>query len=302
MTKNIYCVALGTLLLTVSFPTQAQQRGKVYRIGFLRAAPAPEPYLEAFRRGLRELGYTEGQNVSFEYRWANGKADQLPNLAADLVRMKVDLIVTDATVTALPAKKATSTIPIVMASSTVPIESGLIASLAHPAGNVTGLTSLAGELGGKLLELLKEIVPKIARVAIVRPLKSPADDLFVKEIQSPARTLGIQLMVFAVPGPDDYESAFYSAVKERAHALFVRGSPFTSPDQRKRIAEWGRGVVCRQYMRSKSLLRLGVSSPMRRTALRCGAVPRLTSTKFSKAPSPPISPWSSQQSLSSSSI
>jgi putative ABC transport system substrate-binding protein len=238
MIRKVSYLTLGPLLLALSFSAQAQQRGKVYRIGFLRAAPAPEPYLEAFRRGLRELGYTEGQNVSFEYRWANGKADQLPNLAADLVRLKVDLIVTDATVAALPAKKATSTIPIVMASSTVPIESGLIASLAHPAGNITGLTSLAGELGGKLLELLKEIVPKIARVAIVRPLKSPADDLFVKEVQSPARVLGIQLMVFAVPGPDDYESAFHSAVKERAHALFVRGSPFTSPDQRKRIAEW----------------------------------------------------------------
>ncbi len=257
MTKNIYCVALGTLLLTVSFPTQAQQRGKVYRIGFLRAAPAPEPYLEAFRRGLRELGYTEGQNVSFEYRWANGKADQLPNLAADLVRMKVDLIVTDATVAALPAKKATSTIPIVMASSTVPIESGLIASLAHPAGNVTGLTSLAGELGGKLLELLKEIVPKIARVAIVRPLKSPADDLFVKEIESPAERWEY----------NSWSSQFLARMITRAHStrrlknwltlclcVARRSLPPTNANE---LRSGRRGVVCRQYMRSKSLLGWG---------------------------------------------
>jgi len=235
-TKIIICL-LTTALLSIAPFVEAQQPTKIPRIGFLRTAPPPGSYIEAFRQGLKELGYIEGKNIAFEYRWAGGKTDQLPELAAELVRLKVDIIVTDGTPPALAARKASSTIPTVMAASGDPVGTGLIASLARPGGNITGLTSINAELGGKLLELLKEIVPRLALVGVMGPLDSPIDELFLTNAEAPARALGLKLIALRFRGPEDYESLFRAASKERANALVVRGTPFTSPANRKRIVD-----------------------------------------------------------------
>jgi putative ABC transport system substrate-binding protein len=197
----------------------------------------PQSYVEAFRRGLKERGYTEGKDIALEYRWAGGKTDRLPELAAELARLKVDVIVTDGTPPALAARKASNTIPIVMASSGDPVGTGLIASLAQPAGNITGLTSINAELAGKELELLKEIVPNLTHVAIIGRDGSPVDELFLKNAETPARALGLKLTSLRFRGPDDYERLIRGAVQGRAHALVVRGTPFTSAAHREQIVE-----------------------------------------------------------------
>jgi putative ABC transport system substrate-binding protein len=237
MNKKIVIFMLAAFMLALVRLAEAQQPAKTPRIGFLRTAAPPESYLGAFRQGLKELGYIEGKNIGFEYRWAGGKTDQLPALAAELARLKVDIIVTDGTPPALAARKAIGTIPIVMASSGDPVGTGLIASLARPGGNITGLTSINAELGGKILELLKEIVPRLTHVAILGPSDRPIDAIFLKNAEAPAQALGLKIIPLRFRGPDDYESLFRAATKERADALLVRGTPFTSPAHRKRIVE-----------------------------------------------------------------
>jgi len=167
--KKNSVLALCTMLLALCFSAEAQQPKKIPRVGFLIASSAAEQQvrLEAFRRGLRELGYVEGKNINVELRSGEGKADLLPDAAAELVRLNVDVIVTGGVTSTHAAKKATSTIPIVMALDGDPIGSGFVASLAHPGGNITGLSTSGGDLGGKRLELLKEIVPKLNRVAVL---------------------------------------------------------------------------------------------------------------------------------------
>ena len=189
-------------------------------------------------QGLRDLGYFEGKNIAFEYRSTEGKSERRPDQVAELVNLKVDIIVADGTGASLAAKKATSAIPIVMTSSSDPVGTGLITSLARPGGNVTGLTSVTGELGGKLLELLKEIVPRLTRVAIALPgPDSPASKLFLKETEAPARALRVQLIALWVRGPKDFESAFRVATKERANALLVRVPPATFSAHLKELVE-----------------------------------------------------------------
>ena len=229
----------GVLLLALSFPVQAQQTGKIYRIGFLSGAvPGSSPDIEAFREGLRDLGYVEGKNLVIEYRYTERKADRFPDLLSDLVRLKVDVIIGDGTGATSAAKKATSTIPIVMTSTTDPVGNGLIASLARPGGNVTGLSNVSGELGGKLLELLKEIDPRLTRVAIVIPGgQGAANKLFVKQTEVPARALRVQLISLVVRGPEDYEGAVRAATKERANALLSRLPPGTPSAHRKQFVE-----------------------------------------------------------------
>src|SRR5262244_371022 len=165
MMKKVTVLTLSTLLLALCLPVSAQQPGKIPWIGYLAATGSgPSP---AFIQGLRDLGYVEGKNIAIVFRTAEGKSERNADLAAELVRLKVDLIVTDSSAAALDLKKATITIPIVMMTSTDPVGSGLITSFARPGGNVTGLTSIAGEIGGKHLELLNEIVPRLNRVAIL---------------------------------------------------------------------------------------------------------------------------------------
>ena len=234
---TIIVLVLSALILSFSVSAEAQQQKDVPRIGFLRVAAPPDNYIDAFRAGLRNAGYVEGQTYTLEFKWAEGKPDELARLADELVRSRVSIIVTEGTIAALPAKHATRTIPIVMASSADPIRSGLIASYAHPGTNVTGLAGFTGELGGKILELMKEITPKLTRVAIIRPVNSPGDDLFIKTTADPARELGVQLQILTVHGQSDFEDAFRVAAKKSADAVMVRGTPFSSPADRKYIVE-----------------------------------------------------------------
>jgi putative ABC transport system substrate-binding protein len=177
----------------------AQQARTMPLIGYLVGAGSSPN--QAFMQGMRDLGYVEGKNIAFAYRTTEGRSERYVELAAELVSLKLDIIIADGTGPGLAAKKATSTIPIVLATSTDPVGNGLVASLARPGGNVTGLTNVGGELGGKLLELLKEVVPKLNRVAVLmRGAGSPANDLFVKETELSAREMGIQLISLAFQG------------------------------------------------------------------------------------------------------
>jgi putative tryptophan/tyrosine transport system substrate-binding protein len=202
-----------------------QQAGKVPRIAFLGVTSPSDrpPLLDAFRQRLRELGWVEGQNIVIDYRYAEGRVDRLPDLAAELVRLKVDLIVASAgTQVATAAKNATETIPIVMIAVRDPVGTGLIASLARPGGNVTGVSGSAGlELFAKQLELLKEIVPKIRRVAILSNPDNAYHQLAIREVNVAARSLGVQLQLLEARGPNEFDGAFAAMAKERVEALLV---------------------------------------------------------------------------------
>ena len=200
---------------------RAQQGAKVFRIGFLfYGSSGSSPELDAFRRGLREFGYIEGQNIAVEYRFASGQVERLRDLATELVRLKPDVIVAPATPASLAAKQATGTIPIVFAGVADAVGAGLIANLARPDGNVTGLTSISAELGGKRLELLKRLVNNASRVAV---LYNPADRsnvLLLKELQDAAPALTLTLQPFEVREPSEFEGAFAAMTRDRADAMF----------------------------------------------------------------------------------
>jgi putative ABC transport system substrate-binding protein len=218
-------VAVSLVLLFVPLAGDAQPPGKVFRIGLLANEPDTTPagslIWGGLIQGLRDLGYVEGQNITIERRFSEGKYERLPDLAADLVRLKVDVIVTGGTQPPFEAKHATRTIPIVMANHGDPVGSGLVASLARPGGNVTGLSSLAPELVGKQLELLKEIVPRISRVAVLWNPTNQTHLLSLGEVKVAARSLGVQLQILEARGPDDFESAFATMTRERVGALLV---------------------------------------------------------------------------------
>jgi len=226
------------MLLTTAPPTEAQQPTKVLRIGYLTAGSlsAQSPRIEAFRQGLRELGYAEGKTLVIEYRRAEGKFDRLPALAAELVRLKVDVIVTGGAISTRGAKEATVSIPIVMAQDSDPVASGFVASLARPGGNITGLATLAPEISGKRLELLKEIVPRLSRVVVFGSSTEPANAQSLKETELAARALGVKLQHVDVLAPKDIETAFRAASKGRADAVLVLASSVAN-SQRTQIAE-----------------------------------------------------------------
>ena len=232
--QNLKLVELSVIafvLVVAGAVAQAQQPTKVPRIGYLTPASlsANAARVEAFRQGLHELGYVEGKNIVIEHRYAEEKQDRLPALAAELVRLKVDVIVTGGTRSTHAAKEATKTIPIVMAQDTDPIGNGFIASLARPGGNITGLSNLVTELSGKRLELLKEIVPKLFRVAVLGFSTDPGNPPALKESELAARALGVQLQSLDVLVPKDIETAFRAASKGRADAVLVlAGSVFNS--------------------------------------------------------------------------
>jgi putative tryptophan/tyrosine transport system substrate-binding protein len=210
---------------------QAQQAKKVSRIGFLGAssASALAARTEAFRQGLRELGYLEGKNIVIEWRSAEGKLDRLPALAAELVRLKVDVIVTTGPSPTRPAKEATSTIPIVMAFDNDPVGNGFVASLARPGGNITGLSTLAPEISGKQLELLKEIVPKFSRVAVLGDSTLAGNAQALKEVELAAGAFGVKIQYLDVRGPKDIETVFCAASKGHADAVLVLSTPVFNP-------------------------------------------------------------------------
>ena len=213
--------ALGALLLALGFPAQAQQTAKIARIGYmsLQSRASESARIEAFRQGLRDLGWVEGKNISIEYRYADGKIDWLADLAAELVRLNVDVIVAAGTPAALAAKRATQTMPIVFPLSGDPLGSGLVASLARPGGNITGLSSLAQELGGKRLELIKEAVPRLSRVAVLSNPINPDHGPALNDVKVAAVALGLQFQPVKVKAPDEFESAFSTISRMRAQAL-----------------------------------------------------------------------------------
>jgi putative ABC transport system substrate-binding protein len=236
-TKILY-LTLGALLLTFGVPAEAQQPGKIPGIGYL-IATSPSVIaarIDAFRQGLHELGYVEGKNMVIDYRYAEGKLDRLPALAAELVRLKVEVIVTAGPTDTKTAKEATRTIPIVMTWDYDPVASGFVTSLARPGGNITGLSMLAPELSGKQLELLKETVPKVSRVAVLSPSTQPGYTQVLREMDLAAGALKMKLQYLDVLSLKDIESAFQAADKGRAGAVLVLQSPVTG-SHRKQLAD-----------------------------------------------------------------
>jgi putative tryptophan/tyrosine transport system substrate-binding protein len=218
----VYWLTLGTF--SAPLTADAQQPGRVVRIGLLGGVPFSDPESAriwgGFIQGLRDLGYVEGQNITIERRAADAKYEQLSPLAADLVRLKVDVIVVGPT-PGLAAKQATRTIPIVLVAAPDPVGQGLVASLARPGGNVTGLSSLAPEIVGKQLEILKEIAPGVSRMAVLSNPADPRTPLFLGEARSAARSLGVQLQPLEVRGPDDFERVSAAITQQRAGAILI---------------------------------------------------------------------------------
>jgi ABC-type uncharacterized transport system substrate-binding protein len=239
MNQKVILSLLAASVLICFQLAEAQQAEKVPRIGYLsQLDPAGESTRsEPFRLALRELGYIEGQNIATEYRYAEGKLDRLPELAAELVRLKVDVIVTGGDNPVRAAKNATKTIPIVMSGRGIdPVEAGFVESLARPGGNVTGITYLSAELGGKRLELLKEAAPKIARVAVFYDPATPLNVLDVKEVLPvAARSLGLTIRSWEVRDADGFEKVFTALNKQRPDGLYVPGSRLMNANQKRII-------------------------------------------------------------------
>jgi putative tryptophan/tyrosine transport system substrate-binding protein len=231
-------ILVAVVLFAVAVVAEAQQPKKIPRIGFLSGATPStiSTRVEAFRQGLRELGYSEGKNIVIEWRYAEGKLDRLPALAAELVHLKVDVIVSAAPAPTRSAKQATATIPIVMGNDDDPVGSGFAASLARPGGNVTGLSTLSPEISGKQLDLLKEIVPKLSRVGVLGDVTRPGHPQALKELNVAANAFGVQVQYLEVQEPNDIETAFRAARKEHADAVLVLQSAVLL-NQRKQIAD-----------------------------------------------------------------
>jgi putative ABC transport system substrate-binding protein len=242
MNKKIVGVVLATVILACFHLVEAQQPTKIPRIGYLggTSPSAASARIEAFRQGLRELGYVEGKNIVIEWRHHEGKLDRLPALAAELVRLKVDIIITVGPPAARAAKEATVTIPIVMMQVGDPVGSGFVASLARPGGNITGLSSLAPELSGKRLELLKEIVPRLSRVAVFGTSTSPDNAQSLREVELAAGAFGVKLQYLDVldpRDPKDIETAFRAASKGRAEAVLMMVAGSVGTGHRTQILE-----------------------------------------------------------------
>lgn len=257
---------LGVVATLVAPPlaAEAQDTGKIPRIGFLFfGSPGPSRELDAFRQGLRELGYNEGQNIVIEYRFASGRVERLPDLATELARLKPDVLVTPGTPASLAAKQVTSAIPIVFAGVADAVGAGLVTNLARPGGNITGLTGISAELGGKRLELLKEIAPKASRVAVLYNPADPSNVLVLKGLQKSAPALGLTLQPLEVRRPAEFEGAFVTLTRKRAHALFGAAGLLTTEHRKDLVdlaakrrlpAMWGE----RQFVEAGGLMSYAV--------------------------------------------
>jgi putative ABC transport system substrate-binding protein len=228
--------ALSTALLAADLG--AQSPGKAARIGFLHPGTPPNANVDVFRRALREIGYLEGQNIAIEFRWADGQLERLPRLAAELVDLKADVIVVGSTPAIKAVARATRTIPIVMTVVADPVADGLVKSLAQPGGNITGLTLVSPELSGKRIELLKEAMPRLARLAVLWNPNTPAHIGTLRDCEATARTLGLQIVPVEARRVADLEPALATAARERASALFVLDDTFLFIE-RERITELG---------------------------------------------------------------
>jgi putative ABC transport system substrate-binding protein len=261
----IMALALG--LLCAPLAPEAQPPARVPRLGILYPRPLPDPFIEAFWQGLRELGYLEGQTIALEYRSAEGKAERLPGLAAELVRLHVDVIVTGSTPGALAAKGATQTIPVVIGAMGDAVESGVVASLARPGGNITGLSLAQSEaFTGKWVELLKEAVPPLSRVAVLRDPTNPGSAAQVRGIQNAAPALGVMLQSLELQDPKALEHAFAAMSRERAEALIVIPEPpfFAYRTQIVALAAESRlptMYAMRDYVEAGGLMSYGPSYP-----------------------------------------
>ena len=240
ISRRVFVVSLCGGLLAAPLAADAQQTGKVPRIGVLipgsPSVPSATQAYGAFQQGLRDLGYVEGQTLRLESRWEEGNPERIPALVAELVRLNVDVIVAGTTPTAVASKQATRTIPIVIAAISDPVGSGLVASLSRPGGNVTGMSLLVAELSGKRLEMLKEVVPRLSKVAIVANPRNPASTRLRAETEAAAQSLGIQFRVIEASVPADLDRVFPAAVKAQADALLLLQSAMFS-QERARIAD-----------------------------------------------------------------
>jgi ABC-type uncharacterized transport system substrate-binding protein len=239
MVRKLSIFIFVTVILASVLFAHAQQPAKMPRIGYLNAVSPSNrsDRIEALRQGLRELGYVEGKNILIESRYAEGKLDRLPALAAELVRLKVDVIVTSGPLPTRATKETTSTIPIVMAQDSDPVGNGFVASLARPGGNITGLSALRPELSGKRLELLKEIVPRLSRAAVFGTSTQPGNAQMLKEIELAAGAFGVKLQFVDVLSPKDIESAFRAAGKGQADAVLMMVPSSVDSSRRKEIVE-----------------------------------------------------------------
>ena len=239
MRKNVIRLSLCALLFALCWSAEAQQPAKVPRIGYLEggSSSANSYSRQAFQQGLRALGYAEGKNILIEYRYGEGNSERLRELAEELVRLKVDVIVVSGgTRTLLRIKNVTATVPVVFPLASDPVRHGLVASLARPGGNLTGLSSVSGELAGKRLELLKETIPKLISVAVLIDPNDASNVASSKEIEADAKLVGVQLYILEARGPDEIEGAIRSAVRTKAGAVLVLATGLLN-NQRKRIAD-----------------------------------------------------------------
>jgi len=232
--RRVFITSIAGGLLAAPLGAEGQQAGKVYRIGFLRAGQPPETYVEGLHQGLRERGYVDGQNVVVEFRATDGSFDQLPRFAEELVRSKVDVILASAAPAALAAKRVTTSVPIVFVGVVDPVELGLVPNLVRPGGNITGLSTNAADVAGKRLELLRAIIPRLRRVAVVWHPANPTNPIQLKGAQVAARTLGVQLVPVSVQGPNDFDSAV-TTVRGTDGVLMLERPFFTT--HRARLAE-----------------------------------------------------------------
>ena len=268
MKKKFVPFALAALLLAVAFPAEAQQPKKVPRIGYVDAgSPATTGHrAQAFVQGLRDLGYVEGQNIVIEYRWAEGKLESLPALVEEVVRRRVDVIVSSATPAIRFAKEQTTTIPIVMAGVTDPVGVGFVTSLARPGGNITGLTHLSPDLSGKRLELLKEVVPRLLRVAVLWNPNQPGQSAAFKDTQVAAQALRVTLISMEVRNREEIERALSGMGKDHSQALFELPDPLTFFN-RELITEFAAKhrlpamYSFREYVDAGGLMSYGTSFP-----------------------------------------
>jgi ABC-type uncharacterized transport system substrate-binding protein len=235
---GVLSILFVVVMLAVSVIADAQQPKKISRIGYIGSSASEQTATNtnAFRERLRELGYIEGQNITIEYRYFEGKIDRLPELAAELNRLNCDVIVTTGTEAAAAAKKVIKTLPVVMAFSGDAVRLGIVADLAHPGGNITGLTSINAELSGKRLELLKDVVPGLSRVALLWSAGNVNMEYLLRETESVARSLRVGVQFLEVKGPDDFERAFRTTTRDRAEAIMLSGGGFFAAHQ-KRIVD-----------------------------------------------------------------
>jgi putative ABC transport system substrate-binding protein len=282
MKKKFTFLAVGAMLLALCVSVQAQQPNKIAKIGLLfPSTPSAAAHLvEAFRQGLRELGYVEGKTFVLELRFGEARAERISDFARELVGLKVDVIVTGTDVAIAAVKRETQTIPIVMGNSSDPVGTGFVASLAHPGGNITGVSSISPELSGKRLELLREVVSKLSRVAFLWNPDVRGAVLDYKETEGAASSLRLQLQSVEVSRAEDLDRAFSAITKERAQALIMPAANPVAFAHRGQIATSRRRIGYRPCMRKRSTWTPAGSCPMGRAPLIYGGAPPPMWTRF----------------------